>query len=433
VAELTPLRPADAVDIIEALDIDDRGVVLSYMAGASAAHVATAAEILEEMEDEDTAEVAALLEAAPLAAILEEMETEHAADLLGDLSPDQAESTLSAMTPATGAEVRLLLGYDDDSAGGRMSPDFVALPYELRAADAIDAYREQARDKRGAYYFYAVDGDGRLQGVVSLRSLLTADPNVTLAAFMNPNVNSVDTGTDQETAARLMARYDLLALPVTDTTGRLVGVLQNEDLVDVLLEEATEDMFRLVGVGEEERPQTPVLVSLRQRLPWLAFNLCTQLLIVSSLRLFEGTISRVAVLAVLFPIVTGQGGNVGAQTMTLFVRSMALGELDISNRRRTLWKEVLVGILAGVGIGMLAAGVAFAVGGGELAAPLAAAIFVAMVLNLAAGALAGAVVPLVLDRLGVDPALASAMFVTTVTDTMGVIFFMTAFLLFANQ
>jgi magnesium transporter len=267
---------------------------------------------------------------------------------------------------------------------------------------------------------------------VSLRALLTAEPQARLADFMNRDVSSVETSTDQESAARLMARYDLLAMPVTDPDGRLVGVLQNEDLVDVLLEEATEDMFRLVGVGHEERLQTPVGVSLRQRLPWLALNLAAQLLIVSALRLFEGTISRVAVLAVLFPIVTGQGGNVGAQTMTLFVRSMALGELDPANRRRTLLKEVLVGLLAGLGVGVLAALVAFFVGGADLAVPLALAIWVAMVLNLAAGALAGAVVPLVLDRMGIDPALASAMFVTTVTDTMGVVFFMGAFVLLSR-
>jgi magnesium transporter len=261
-----------------------------------------------------------------------------------------------------------------------------------------------------------------------LRELLIADGSTPLTAITNSEILFVRVDDDQESAARLMARYDLLSLPVVDEERRLVGVIQHEDLVDVLQEEATEDMYRLVGVGSEERPGSPVRSSLRRRLPWLLVYLGTQLVVVRTLMAFESTIEQVAVLAVLFPIVTGQGGNVGSESMTLVVRSLALGEIDRSNRWRMLRKEVALGLLNGVAIGLLAAGLAYVIAGDPaMAAKLATAISLAMMLNLAAGGLAGATVPLVLERFGQDPALASGMMVATVTDTMGVVFFMGLF------
>ncbi|MFQ5459439.1 MAG: magnesium transporter [Anaerolineae bacterium] len=386
----------------------------------------TAADILEEMTDEQAAEVASALDPVQLAAILAEMETEEAADVLGDIPQERAEGALHAMDDAAEAEVRTLLAYPDDTAGGRMSPGFIALAGGVTAAAAIAKFRTLARGLRGAYYLYVTDEAGQLAGVVNLRELLTAAPEATLASIMRPDPFSVRALDDQEKAAHLMARYDLLALPVVDADHRIVGVIQHEDLVDVLLEEATEDMYRLAGIGAEERPRTPVSTSVRQRLPWLVLNLGAQLLLVYALLHFSASISRVAALAVLFPIVTGQGGNVGAQTMTVVIRAMALGELDAPSSWRLAAKELAVGAILGLAVGMLAGAIALAVGGSTLALQLAAAVWLAMILNLGAGALA---TPLFLERIGVDPALASSMLVTTVTDTMGVVFFMGIFVL----
>jgi magnesium transporter len=310
-----------------------------------------------------------------------------------------------------------------------MTLEYLALPADLPVSDALIEFRRLAREMRGFYYLYAVDAAGRLLGVVNLRELLIAEVDKRLGDIAAPDPLFVHALDDQESAAQLIARYDLLALPVVDEDHRLIGVIQHEDLVDVIVEEATEDMYKLVGVGTQERTQTPIKSSLRRRFPWLVLNLCTQLLLVGVLLYFQDAIASVAALAVLFPIVTGQGGNVGAQTMTLMVRSLALGEVDRSNASRLVAKELVTGCLLGLAMGGLAGGLALLVGGGTtLATQLCVAVWAAMALNLAVGALAGALVPLGLDRVGIDPAVASSMMVTSVTDTLGVILFMGIFL-----
>ena len=420
------LHPADAADVLEALDLDERRLVLEIIEDPAAA------DILQEMGNAEAAEVAEGLDSAQLASILDEMEVEEAADVLGDLPESQAEGALFAMDDAAEAEIRSLLAYPDDTAGGRMTLDYLALPVSLSAGDTLEEYRRLAKGLRGAYYLYAVSDEGRLVGVVNLRELLLSDADATLGDIALPNPLFVHALDDQETAAQLIARYDLMALPVVDEEHHLVGVIQHEDLVDVLVEEATEDMYRLVGVGTEERTLTPIRSSLRRRLPWLVLNLGTQLLLVAVLLYFQGAIAHVAALAVLFPIVTGQGGNVGAQTMTLMVRSIALGEVDRSNTSRLVAKELITGCLLGLAMGGLAGVLALVIANDpDLARQLSVAVWAAMALNLAAGALAGALVPLGLTRVGVDPAVASSMMVTTVTDTLGVLLFMGIFLAIA--
>lgn len=421
VQTLASLRPPDAVDIVEELDLEVQGLLLARMADPQAA------DILEEMEDEAAAEVAAELGTAELAAILDHMETEEAADVLGDLTAAEAENVLLAMDDLAEAEVRSLLIYPDDTAGGRMSREFLSVRADRSVAQAMEEYRNQARELRGAYYLYTVDPEGRLMGVISLRQLLLADPDTRLQDIKETDVVRVRTTDDQETAAQLVARYDLMALPVVDAADRLVGVIQHEDLVDVLVEEATEDMLRLAGVSVAETAQAAVAVSVRRRLPWLTLNLGMQLVVVRTLMLFDATISHVAVLAALFPIVTGQGGNVGSQTMTVVVRALALNALDRGHGMRLLARELAVGLICGLVVGALAGIIAMYAATGEEARLVATAIWLAMALNLGAGALAGAGVPLLFDRLGLDPALASAMFITAVTDTLGVLFFLGLF------
>lgn len=418
---LEALRPPDRVDVFEILPIEDQRRLIERIQNDNAA------EILEELSDEDAAEVATGLSAEELAPILDLMDPDEAADVLLDLSQEHADSVLLAMDDTAEAEVRTLLSYDDETAGGRMTRDFVALRAGDTVAGAIERLRAMAADQEATYYLYVVDDADRLVGIVSLRQMIVAPPDRTIDALISTDVIRVAVDDDQEMAARLMARYDLLALPVVDAEGRLAGVITHDDLVDVLEDEATEDMYRLVGLDEDDRPIAPVMESVRTRLPWLAFNLVTQLAIVSVLKGFETTLAQVTALAVLLPLVTGQGGNVGTQTMTLVVRSLALGRIDRRTTERLLRKEVTVGLANGLAVGVLAAVIALFVAGPATAPWIGGAIFLAMVVNLAAGGLAGVVVPLALSRLGVDPAIASTAFVTTVTDTFGALSFLGIF------
>jgi magnesium transporter len=416
---LAALRPADRVDVFEKLDLHQQRLMIGEITEDEAA------EILEELGDDDAAEVAGALPPEDLAPILDAMNPDDAADVLGDLTLAQAESALDAMDDAAEADARSLMVFSDDSAGGLMTLDFVSLKADDTEAESLERLRRMAPDADTAFYLYVTDAVGRLAGVVSLRQLVVAQVDARIADLMDTNVIKVEADEDQEDAARLMARYDLLALPVVDSGDRLIGVITHDDLVDVLEEEATEDMYRLVGLDEEERTADPVRVSVRRRLPWLALNLGMALILVWALQSFEGAFAAVPVLAVLFPLVTGQGGNVGTQTMTFVVRSMALGEIAGGNQRRLLLKELAIGLVNGLVIGAMAAIIALVVASDTgLALRIAFAIAVAMTLNLAAGGLIGVVVPLAVRRLGYDPAIASSVFVTTATDTLGVLFFL---------
>jgi len=418
-AALGALRPPDRADVFEELDLDQQNRLITELDDDEAA------EILEELEDEDRAELAATLEPEELAPILDEMDPDEAADILSDLEPEQVERTLFAMDDEVEADVRGLLAYPEETAGGKMTPDFVALRADETVAQSIERLRQLGPDTEATYYLYVVDPDEHLVGIVGLREMIVADPATRVETLMNTDVIRVAAMADQEDAARLMTRYYLMALPVVDDDGRLVGVITHDDLVDVLEEEATEDMYRLVGLDEEERAMDSIASSIQSRLPWLVANLAMQLILVSVLHAFEPLFAIVPLLAVLLPLVTGNGGNVGSQTTTIMVRSIALGEIDYARWRRLLVKEGTVGLAIGLVIGLLAGVVAFVLDGGvELVVRIPLVIVAAMTLNLAAGAMAGVLVPLGLRRLGLDPAVASSVLVTLVTDNCGAVFFL---------
>jgi magnesium transporter len=266
------------------------------------------------------------------------------------------------------------------------------------------------------FYLYVVDGRRHLVGVTSLRRLLLVSPETPLKRIMTPDVISVRVDTDQEEVARQVASYNLLAVPVVDEENKLVGVITVDDVIDVIKDEATEDLLRLAGVSGDERVAAPASEALRKRLPWLAVNLATAFVAASVVALFEGTISRATALAVFMPIVAGMGGNAATQTLTVIVRGLALGELGWSNARKALMKEAAVGLGNGVVLGVIAAGVAWVAKGDPM---LGLLLGMAMVLNMFVAATAGTLVPLGLKALKVDPALASSVFITTFTDVVG--------------
>jgi magnesium transporter len=279
------------------------------------------------------------------------------------------------------------------------------------------------------FYLYVVDARRHLVGVTSLRRLLLVAPETPLKRIMTPDLISVRVETDQEEVARLVASYNLLAVPVVDEENKLEGIITVDDVIDVIKDEATEDIYRLAGVSGDERVATPALEAFRNRLPWLAVNLATAFVAASVVALFEGTISRVTALAVFMPIVAGMGGNAAMQTLTVIVRGLALGELSWGNARKALVKEIAIGLGSGVTLGTAGALVAWATYGQPM---IGLVLAMAMVCNMLVATVAGTLVPLGLKALKIDPALASSVFITTFTDVVGFASFLGFATIFIN-
>jgi magnesium transporter len=285
------------------------------------------------------------------------------------------------------------------------------------------------RDVEMVFYLYVVDERRHLVGVTSLRRLLLVAPETPLKRIMTSDPTSARVDMDQEEVARLVASYNLLAIPVVDEENKLVGVITVDDVIDVIKDEATEDIYRLAGVAGDERAFTPAAESLRKRLPWLGINLVTAFLAASVVALFEGTISQITALAVFMPIVAGMGGNAATQTLTVIVRGIALGEVTWSNSRKALLKEAAVGVGNGVVLGLVAALVAWIARGNPV---LGLVLCAAMIINMFVAATAGTLVPLGLRAANIDPALASSVFITTLTDVFGFFSFLGLATVFAR-
>ncbi|MFQ6100388.1 MAG: magnesium transporter [Anaerolineae bacterium] len=402
------LRPPDQAELFGELPSTDQDQLLPRL------DLEDSADILEELEEEEAAEIAARLKTEQLARILDEMEPDEAADLLGDIPPEHASEALAAMEEPE--EVRPLLVHADESAGGLMTSVKLMLHREMTAEGAIAYLRAVAPETEDVYYLFVVDEEVRLVGVVSLRQLVIVPPWTRVEEIMDPDVIHVRADADQEEAARLMARYDLLALPVVDERGHLLGLITHDDLVEVLEDEATEDIYRLGGVPEEHPPDVPIPAALRTRLPWLVLNLGTALASATVLSFFESTIARVAILAAFFPIVAGVSGSAGTQTLTVTVRRLALGELSPRDGLRALAREMLIGLANGIAVGGLIALIALMWKGTPM---LGIVVGLATLLNMIGAGIAGALVPVVTQVLRIDPALASPVLVTTITDACG--------------
>jgi magnesium transporter len=296
-----------------------------------------------------------------------------------------------------------------------MNPQVFAHSEDLTVGEAITELQGN-RDVEMVFYLYVVDERRHLVGVTSLRRLLLVSPETPLKRIMTTDLISARVDMDQEEVAQQVASYNLLAIPVVDEENKLVGVITVDDIIDVIKDEATEDIYRLAGVAGDERPFTPAGESLRKRLPWLGVNLVTAFVAASVVALFEGTIERITVLAVFMPIVAGMGGNAATQTLTVIVRGIALGDLTWSNSRKALVKEAVVGVGNGVVLGLVAALVAWGTRGNPV---LGLVLCAAMIINMFVAATAGTLVPLGLRAANVDPALASSVFITTLTDVFG--------------
>jgi magnesium transporter len=409
-AVVAELHEADLGDLIGALDPDDR-VRLVELTGTDFDFSA-----LNELDDSVREEILEELEPATVAEGVRDLASDDAVELLEGLDDEDKEQILEKLPQSARAALERSLLYPENSAGRRMQSEFVSVPPDWTVGQAIDYMRETPDLPERFYEIYVVDDSRHWQGAVSLDVLLRARRSVPLADLVDEDRRRVSALADQEEVARLFGKYNLVAAPVVDTQNRLVGVITVDDVVDVIEEEADEDLKALGGVTSDEQLSDNVWTIAKGRFNWLLVNLATAFLASSVLGLFEGQLEKMVALAVLAPIVASQGGNAATQTMTVAVRALATRELGSSNAFRVVIRESLVGLVNGLAFAIItgvAAVLWFKIPG------LGVVIGLAIICNLVAGALGGILIPMVLDRVRADPAVASGTFVTTITDVVG--------------
>ena len=410
--------PADLAQLFSELGDKDRQSAFTLL---SERNSRLAMEALSELGPDVAAAMLAGRSAEEIVRFTQELPSDDVAAIIDHLPEELSSAVLELMQnrPA-GADVGELLEYPERTAGRIMNPKVFALSEDLSVSEAITAL-QQSRDVEMVFYLYVIDGRRHLVGVVSLRRLLLVPPDTPLKRIMTTDLISVRVDVNQEEVARLVASYNLLAIPVVDEENKLVGVITVDDVIDVIKDEATEDVYRLAGLASDDRVFTAPTDSLRKRLPWLIVNLVTAFLAASVVKIFEGTIGVVTSLAVFMPVVAGMGGNAATQTLAVIVRGIALGELTWSNSRKALLKEATVGIGNGLACGIVGAGVVWLMQGNPY---LGLILGLAMVINMFVAAVAGTLIPLSLRALKVDPALASSVFITTLTDVFGFLSFL---------
>src|SRR5262245_43334758 len=422
--------PADLAQLFSELPDKERQAAFTLLAERTSR---LAMEALSELGPEAAAALLRDRTAEEIVKLTQELPSDDAAALIDYLPEELSSAVLELLQkrPA-GGDVGDLLEYAEKTAGRIMNPKVFALAEDITAGEAITAL-QGSRDVEVVFYLYVIDARRHLVGVVSLRRLLLVSPDTPLKRIMTTDVISVRVDTDQEEVARNVASYNLLAIPVVDEENKLVGVITVDDVIDVIKDEATEDLYRRAGVAGDERVFTAPSESLRKRLPWLGVNLVTAFMAASVVKMFEGTIDQVVALAALMPIVAGMGGNAATQTLTVVVRGLALGELTWGNTRKALLKEAAVGIGNGLVLGLVAAVGAYAL---QRDPAIGLILGFAMVINMFVASTAGTLIPLGLKALKVDPALASSVFITTLTDVFGFLTFLglaTVFLRYLHQ
>jgi len=414
--ELQKLHPADIADQLQRLPTHQAIDQLTLLPEE------TAAAALVEMDDELARELALELPLGHLRDLLARAPSEAAADLVGDLEPDRREEVLAALPAPVTEAIRSLLRYPEDTAGGIMNNRFIALRSGLTVGQAL----QQLRERRVAVtadvtYLYVTDEQDKLLGVLPLRELVFRPSDHRVDDLLQRDVKYLKVDDDQEQIAREFSQYHYLGLPVLDAAGRLVGIVRASEALEIAQEEATEDMQLMVGLSGEEHTLTPWFRSVGRRLPWLYVNLLTAFAAGAVVAVFESTIARWTALAVFLPIIAGQGGNAGMQTLTVVIRDLALGQLSPGDGRKALLKESLLALVNGSAIALVV-GLAGFLWKGDLTLGIVAGC--AMILNQLAAAVSGVVIPLGLKMARVDPALASSIFLTTVTDVAGFLFFL---------
>ncbi len=417
------IHPADAAEKLSTLDEDRLAELFQKL------DLETGKEIFEFLPPEKQKAILPKLNRGYLTELISVMSPDDRADLVEELDEEFREEILSTLMTQERQNIQDLIKYEENTAGAFMTTDYAYLWPELTIKEAWEHLRQQAPIKETIYYIYVVDRQHRLVGILSLRDIIMAEPEQKVGDVMDKNVIAVRVDDDIEQVAMEMNKYDFLAMPVVDHENRLVGMITFDDIFDVMTEEATEDMYHLANLDIEEQISTPVLKSVMLRAPWLLLNLATAILASYVVSLFSDTISKYVALAVLMPIVAGMGGNAGTQTLTVMVRSLTLGELKKLGNLFALLKEIRVGLLNGILNGVVMGFIAFLWYKNPW---LGTIICLAMIANLVIAGLFGALVPIVLNSLRLDPALGSSIFVTTATDVGGFFTFLGLATVFMN-
>ncbi|MDU7214130.1 MULTISPECIES: magnesium transporter [Clostridium] len=412
--KIEDIHPADVLDLLHDNE-DDFFKILKRLPDWFIAA------ILEEEDDEEKYEILKKFSENKQKKILGEMSSDELTDLVGVLDEEEIKDVLKKINEEDRKDVYKLLSYEPDTAGGIMATEFVSIRENKTIEKTLKYLQKEAPDAESAYYLYVINKENVLKGVVSLRDIVCNDFDTKISEITNTNVISVPYYMDQEEVASKFEKYGFMTMPVVDENNKILGIVTVDDIVEVMQEETTEDIHRLGGVDEEEKVDGSFRDSVKSRLPWLIVNLITAILAASVVGAFEGTISQVVTLATFMPIVAGMGGNAGTQSLTIVVRGIALGELDKDNGMRIFIKELLVGLVTGIVIGAIIAVLGFI---WERNFVFGIVIGVAMILNMMVATMSGFIVPVILKKLKVDPALASAVFVTTVTDVLGFFFFL---------
>lgn len=408
------LHPADQANLFNSLKTNQKETLLQQM------EVSEIADIFDELEDRQTLAAAINLPLPFLADIIDDMDPDEAADLLGDMPGQEVKATISLMEESE--EILPLLRYPDETAGGRMTTDFLVLNPDDTADSAIQYLRSSGWETDIPYYLFVVNKDKEIIGVTGLRELVCADPHQEIQDIMDTHVVSVQTMEDQEEAAGVMKHYDLQALPVINQQGQLVGVISHDDILDVLVDESTEDIYRLASVSDTNlEPESNLFLQLKGRLPWLLLNTLTALLGSWVISNFGDLFIQVAVLAFFQSVVAAQGGNAASQNVAMIVRSLALGKLEPRKILPILIRQIIVGMFMGTLIGII---VGVGVGIWQSNPPLGLVLGLALLGNMLVASIVGTLAPLILEFSGQDPALASSVLVTAITDIIGFLIFL---------
>ena len=421
------LHYADRAEILEELSEAHRQAYFELL------DFEDASEVLEEVGSELFSELIEGMDEDKRSKVIDNMAQDDIVDKLSSLPEEKQEELLSYLNEDTASEVETLLEYEEDSAGGRMTKDYVTLKTEMTIDEAIHYLRQNAPGAETIYYVFVTDEAGTLTGVISLRQLIVASPETKISDIMNENVISVYDDEDQEEVARLFSKYDFMVMPVVDKEEKLKGIITVDDILDVIEEEATEDIYKFAGSSdleiyeEDDASWLRVARSVRSRLPWLIITVFGGLLSASVVSKYQGTLDTHSALAMFMPLLAGMGGNVGTQSSTITVRSIAIGYVEGKEAVRTFFLEVAIGFSVGIACSLIV-GAAAALTNGSLLISLIVGI--AMFSNIVTAAAIGTLVPMAFKKLGVDPAVASAPFISTTVDITGLtIYFSLATLL----
>ncbi|HUU80687.1 MAG TPA: magnesium transporter [Acidobacteriota bacterium] len=418
------MRAADLADLIEHLETEERLFIFNLLEPGGAG------EVLVEIESPIQGRILRELDNKVISEIVQELNSDDAADLVGDLPPERAREIIEAVEEDVSSELEKLLPYPEDTAGGIMALEFVAVRADATIQEAIETIREKSKDVENLYYLWVVDDSGRLVGVISLKDLILEPSNRKVNDIMYREVISANIHTDQEEVAQLVKKYNLVNIPVVDDYHRLVGRITHDDIIDVMEEEADEDISLMAGVIDQKiTEESPMKIS-RARLPWLILGLLGGILAAAVIHQFESSLKKVIALSFFFPVIMAMGGNTGTQAATVVVRGLATGDISLMNVGKRLWVELRValvnGIICGVILGLI-------VGFWLSNYWLGSIVTLALILILVSSGIIGSAVPLALKRMDIDPALATGPFVTTSNDILSLLIYLGLVTLFLRM